>query len=148
MRPLLLIAPPLVLLAQPATAQESQIAPVVGDIQEKLRDPALGKRMQAVSQSLVDVLMDLKVGKVAAALDGRQPSTAEANQTVRDLVRRDHPGAESDLRRKVAEAGPALERGMAAMAEALPQISESAQRAAEALRRIENNLPSSDYPKR
>lgn len=142
------LALPLLLLATPSAAQDGSIAPAVRDIQEKLRDPALGKRMNAVSQSLVDVLLDLKVGKLAAAVDGRAPSAAEADETVRDLVRRDYPDGEAELRRKVAEAGPALSRSMAGLADALPSITKGAEQAAKTLRRIEGNIPDPTYPKR
>ena len=60
---------------------------------------------------LTRALLDMKVGEVEAAVEGREATPAERNHTVRDFVRRDDPNAERDIRRQVAEAGPRSSRG-------------------------------------
>ncbi len=143
------VALPFLLLAcaQPALA-ETRAQEIGNEAQKMLVDPATGRKIGAISGALVDVLLDMKVGKIAAAASGRVPNEAEANQSVRDLISRNDPSAEAKLRREVAAAGPALMRSMQAMAAILPQIVESADKAAKAVERVEGNLPSPDYPKR
>ncbi len=132
--PLSFLAAPAI--AQPAPAPVMQVPPETAD------------RLADSMQSLSDALLDLKVGGIQAALQGRDASPAERNVTVRDLARRDDPQIDRDLHQRIAEAKPKIEQSIRAVNEALPQITESLQRAQKAMERAIANMPDPNYPRR
>ena len=69
--------------------------------------------MQALSQAL----LDMKVGGVQAALEGRKATRAERNLTVRDLGRRNDPNFDRNIEQQIAAAKPKLEQSMRALNE-------------------------------
>ena len=107
---------PRVVLATPATA-----APDTIGLEQALRDPATAERIDRSLGALTDALLDLKVGGVKAALEGRKASPSEQALTVRDFERQEGRDPEA-IRRQVREAGPALTKGMNALAEAIPAM--------------------------
>jgi hypothetical protein len=100
--------------------------------------------MQALSQALLNV----KVGEVQAALEGRQPTPAERNMTVRDVARRDDPNFDRHLQQQIANAGPMMQRSMNALNQALPAMMKGLNDAQKALERAVANLPDPTYPNR
>ena len=133
---------PLLSLAAPAAA-----APDTSEIERALRDPAAAQRLDRSLEALTDALLDLKVGGVKAALEGREPSPSEQAQTIRDLERRQGRDPEA-IRRHVREAGPALAKGMNALADALPAMSRAMGDIEKAVERAAANMPDPNYPKR
>jgi hypothetical protein len=99
-------------------------------------------------QALSKAFLDLPVGDVQAALEGRQPTAAEKKLTVRDLSRRDNRDFDRDFQRQMAEAKPRIEQGMKALQQELPSILQSLQQAQQSLERAVANMPSPTYPKR
>jgi hypothetical protein len=122
-------------------------APAI-EVPQQLTDPAMAEKLGRTLDGLTNALLDLKVGEVEAAAKGRKATPAERNQTVGDLVRRDDPGAERDLRRHVAEAGPKIAQGMKALADAMPAITRALDDASRAIDRAVANMPDPTYPKR
>ena len=100
--------------------------------------------MQAMSKAL----LDLRVGEMQAAIDGRAPTKSEKKLTVRDLGRRNDPNFERKLNEQIANAGPMIDRSVKAMNEALPSIMQSVERARDAIERATANMPDPTYPKR
>jgi hypothetical protein len=100
--------------------------------------------MQALSQALLNV----RIGKVKAALDGREVSPQDRNLTVRDLARRDDPNFDRHLQQQVANVEPMMERSMNALNEALPAMMQGLAQAQKSLERAVANLPDPTYPKR
>jgi hypothetical protein len=100
--------------------------------------------MQALSQAM----LDLKVGGVQAAMEGRQPTPAERNLTVGDLVRRDDPQFDRHLQQQIAATRPKIEQSIHALNQALPEITADLQRAHQALQRAIANMPDPNYPRR
>jgi len=139
--PLLMCAVPA--LAQPAPAQEpaAQLPP-------ELTDPATADRLADTMQGLSQALLDLKVGEVQAALEGRRATPAEKNMTVRDLGRRDDPNFDRNVQRQVAQARPIMRHSMKALSDALPAMMHGLQQASDAIERAAANMPDPTYPRR
>lgn len=133
---------PFLLLAAPAAA-----APDTTGLEQALRDPATSDRLDRSLSALTDALLDLKVGGVKAALDGRKASPSEQSLTVRDIERSAGRDPE-ELRRHVREAGPALAKGLNALADAIPAMTRALGDIEKAVERAAANMPDASYPKR
>jgi len=133
---------PLLVLATPAAA-----APDTREIEQALRDPATAERIDRSLVAVTDALLDLKVGGVKAALEGRKASPSEQALTVRDLERSEGRDPEV-IRRQVREAGPALAKGMNALADAIPAMTRAMGDIEKAIERAAANMPDPNYPKR
>lgn len=133
---------PLLLLSAPAAA-----APDMREIERALRDPATAERLDRSLEALTDAFLDLKVGGVKAALEGRKASPSEQSLTLRDLERSEGRDPEA-IRRHIREAGPALAKGLNALAEALPAMSRALGDIETAVARAAANMPDPNYPKR
>ena len=133
---------PLLLLSAPAAA-----APDASGLEQALRDPATAERLDRSLKALTDALLDLKVGEVKAALEGRKAAPSEQALTVRELERRQGRDPEA-IRRQVREAGPALAKGMNALADAIPAMTRALGDIEQAVERAAANMPDPTYPKR
>jgi hypothetical protein len=140
LKKLLLI--PLVLSASPAVAQRAPQLP------PELTDPATAQRLSGAMQAISDAMLDVRIGEVRAALEGRPATPAERNMTVRDMARRDDPDFDRHLHHKLAKIGPTMQRSMAAINEALPVIMRDLSDAQHSLERAVSNLPDPTYPRR
>ena len=148
-----LILLPLMIAAAPAVAQTPAPAPAVplappAEIQRALTDPAMAERLSNAMQALSKAFLNLPVGEVQAALEGRKPTAAERRMTVRDAGRRDDRNFERDFQRQMAQSKPLIEAQMRALAQALPAMMQSLQQAGQALERATANMPDPTYPKR
>ncbi len=135
-----LAALPLLIIAVPAAAQ-----PAAPQLPRELSDPALGAKLGKMAGALSKALMDMEVGEIAAAAEGREASAAEKKRTVRDLTGPIDPGA---VERQVAAATPAMQRSMAALMNALPAMMAAMEGAIGEIDRAAANLPQPGYPKR
>ena len=133
---------PLLLLAAPAAA-----APDTSGLEQALRDPGTAERLDRSLGALTDALLDLKVGGVKAALEGRTASPTEQALTLRELERSEGRDPEA-IRRHVREAGPALSKGLNALAEAIPAMTRAMGDIEKAVERAAANMPDPTYPKR
>ena len=151
MRPSLVLLP-LSLCATPVLAQSAgpgtAAGPNVAQLPPELADPATADRLANSVQALSKALLDMKIGGVQAALEGRKASPAEKNLTVRDLARRDDPDLDRHLQQKIAEARPLIEQSIRAMNDALPAIQGSLVEAQKSLERAIANMPDPNYPRR
>jgi hypothetical protein len=134
-----LILLPLALVAAPASGQSNAI-----QLPPELTDPQTADRLSDAMQALSKIVLDLKVGEVEAALDGRKPTPAEKNMTLRELGHVD----DRQVQRKIAEAKPQIERSMKALQKSLPEVMSSLQQAQHSLDRAIANIPDPTYPKR
>ena len=146
--PLLCSTPALAQRQAPA-AQAPQ-APVQApqEVQHVLSDPATIDRMANTMQALSKAFLELPVGEVQAAMEGRQPTRAERKMTVRDLGRRDDKQFDRHVQEQIAGARPMIEQSMKAMAAALPAMMKSMEEAGNAMERAIANMPDPTYPKR
>ena len=135
---------PLVGFAAPALAQPvppPQLPP-------ELTDPRTADRLADAMQGLSQAFLDLRVGEVRAALEGRQASPAEKRMTVRDMARRDDPDFDRHMRQDMANVRPMVHQSMNAVSQALPQMMQGLAQAQQALERAVANLPDPTYPRR
>src|SRR5689334_640786 len=107
-----LILLPVLVTATPALAQSAP--PAASKVPPQLLDPRMADRLADTMQSLSKALLDLPVGEIQATVEGREPTAAERKLTVRDLGRRDDPNFDKKFRQQIAQARPAIEKGMKA----------------------------------
>ena len=132
----------LLLGAAPALAEPAPKIP------PQLFDPRTADRLADTMQSLSKAFLDLPVGEVRAAIEGREPTAVEKKLTVRDLGRRDDPNFDRNFRQQIAQARPAIEQGMKALSTALPAIEKAVDDASRAIDRAAANMPDPTYPRR
>lgn len=133
-----ILALPLLLSATPLYAQTSvpQIPPAAAD------------KVANTLDAVTDAIMSLPVGRLQAAIDGRAPTAAEQQMTVRDLEARKDPAFETKLHRRIAETRPMVRQSIRAVNDAIPQVVDGLQQVSRSLQRATANLPDPTYPKR
>lgn len=148
MRALLALAP-LALLASPAIAAP----PARDDVQipAELTDPAMAETLGRMLGALARTMMDMPVGELQAAVEGREATAADKARTVRDVAGAG-PDLERSVERQVAEVMPRMQAAMKAMSKSLPAMARAVEKAAAemegSLDRATANLPQPGYPKR
>ncbi len=147
MRALMVLAP-LVMLAAPAAASDPEKD---FEIPAELTDPAMAETLGRMLGSVTRVMLDLPVGELQAAVEGREASTADKRRTIRDMAGRD-PDIERKVERQVADAVPRMQAAMKAMAASVPAMARALEQAAEQMEgsidRATANMPTPGYPKR
>lgn len=141
-----LIALPFTAIAAPALAQQAPppAAPEVIQLPPELTDPKWADRLTDAMVAMSKVFLELPVGEVEAAIEGRQPTAADKRRTVRSETKM----SERELRQQIEEARPAMQAGMKAMSAALPAIMKGMSEAQREMERAMANVPRPDYPKR
>jgi hypothetical protein len=132
---------PLLMTSVPAAAQS---APPALQLPPELTDPATADRLSDAMQALSSIFLDMKVGGVQAAVEGREPTPSERNLRVRDLGKVD----EKQLQQQIAEAKPQIQAHIKAFQKALPEMMKSLDQAQKSLDRLTANMPDPNYPKR
>jgi len=140
----------LLFAASPAFAQApAPSGPQATDeVQRTLRDPGTAEKVGDMMQALSKAFLELRVGEVQAAVEGRKPTARDRKLTVRELGRRGDANFDRNLREQVAASKPMIEASMKALAEALPGMMKSMEEASKSLDRAAANMPSPTYPKR
>jgi hypothetical protein len=118
--------------AAPLPPPESSI-----EIPPQKKDPHFNDRLMDMSDALSKAFLDLKVGEVEAAAEGRPVTAADRDRTVGQVVRI----SPQELDRQIAEARPKVEAATQALARELPKISRSLSEAARGLKRAADNMP-------
>ncbi len=144
MRALLLI--PLLALGAPALAQSAPYDAQA--IPPAVLDPALPEQLGRMAGALTHAFMNLPVGEVEAAIEGRPPSPADRRKTVGSETRRDNPYAERDIQRDVASSAGMVQQSARAMQRAMPAVQRALGEAAAEIGRATANLPDPTYPRR
>ena len=138
-----LIFLPLLLCASPVMARDHAL-----QIPPELTDPAAAQKLTNVLQVLSNTVLNMRVGEVQAAIEGRPATPADRNVTVGDIVRRDDPDFDHHLQQQMANVGPKVQQGMKALNQAIPPLMQSLAEAKQALQRAVANMPDPNYPKR
>jgi hypothetical protein len=141
---------PLMLVASPALAQPPAPAapPETIVVPPELTDPAMADKLGAMMQGLSKAFLNLPVGEVEAAVEGRPATRADRGRTIRELGRREDPYFERDLDRQLADSRAVMQASMKAFATALPAMIKGLSDAGRELEKATANLPSPNYPKR
>ncbi len=147
---LMLTLLPLAALADSALAAPSPAPPPVDEIRipPELTDPAMIERIGGMVGSLSGALLNLPIGEIEAAVEGRPVTPADRHRTIREVATRDDPDFERNLQHDIATGGVAAQAGIKAMANALPAIGRAASEARREIERATANLPSPTYPRR
>src|SRR5690348_5830933 len=104
-----LIILPLLLASRPALAEPAPQLP------PELTDPATVQRLTNTIQTLSGAFLNMRVGEVTAALEGRVATPEERNLTVGDLARRDDRDFDRHFHDQIANVGPTMQRSIQAM---------------------------------
>jgi hypothetical protein len=139
MRKLILL--PLLMSATPAFAQPPEVP-------RELTDPATADRIAGGIQGMSQALLDLRVGALQAAIEGRRPTASDRRLTVRDLGRREDPDFDRKLNQQIADAKPMIHQSMKALNDALPAVMQELEQAQQSIERAIANMPDPTYPKR
>ena len=140
----LLIALPLMLVAAPAAAQQyPQPGP---EVERVLNDPAMADTLGRVAGVLTRSLMNLPVGEMEAAIEGRPVTPADRARTVRDSV--GDPDLERRVAAEAAQSGRTMQAAGKAMMSSLPAIMGAIGQAQDAIERAVANMPNPNYPRR
>jgi hypothetical protein len=127
---------PLSLCAAPGIAQPLPDPPQV--------PPATVDRAADAMQSLSKAFLDLPVGEVQAAVEGRKSTSADRHRTVASET-----GLSArELQQRIAAAKPQIEQSVEAINRALPEITQDLQRAQQSIQRALSNMPDPNYPRR
>ncbi len=148
MRICLLIAP-LVLMATPSLAQAPAPAapPEAITVPPELTDPATAEKLTRMMQAMSKAFLNLPVGELEAAAEGRPATRADRRRTIRDIGRLEDPNFERKFERSLADSRVGIQASMRAFAAALPAMSKAMSEVARELERATANLPSPNYPK-
>ncbi len=142
MRAILILVPAL-LGATPALAAQPGPAPVLPPV---LTDPAMADQLGRVAGAVTRSLMNLPVGEVEAAIEGRPVTREDRARTVRDSI--GDPYVEQRIANEAAASGRTMQAATKALVGSLPAIMGALEGARAELERAIGNLPDPTYPRR
>jgi len=134
---------PLLMAAAPVAAAAPQQQPQP-QVPPQLSDPAMVDRLAGTMQAMSRAFLDLPVGEIEAAVEGRPPTPADRNRTLRS----ENPNLDREVQAQIAQARPMIRQSMKAIADALPAVMKSLHEARESIERAAANMPDPNYPKR
>ena len=146
-----LLVVPLALMASPVLAQgrpAPAAPPETITVPPELSDPATAEKLGRMMQAMSKAFLDLPVGEIEAAAEGRPATRADRRRTVRELGRRDDPNFERNFQRDLAQSRVAMQASMKAFVAALPAMMKGLTEAGRELEKATANMPSPTYPKR
>ena len=134
----MLVATP-ALAAQPLPAAAPVLPPV-------LTDPAMADQLGRVAGAVTRSLMNLPVGELEAAIEGRPATRADRSRTIRDSI--GDPYVEERIESQAAASGRTIQAASQALANSLPAILQAIDGATADIERAVANLPDPTYPRR
>jgi len=134
---------PLLMAAAPVAAAAPQQQPQP-QVPPQLSDPAMVDRLAGTMQAMSRAFLDLPVGEIEAAVEGRPPTPADRNRTLRS----EDPNLDREVQTQIAQARPMIRQSMKAISDALPAVMKSIHDARESIERAAANMPDPNYPKR
>ena len=145
-----LVLLPFALMAGPALAQSPKPAapPETITVPPELTDPAMAEKLSRMMQAMSQAFLNLPVGEIEAAAEGRPPTAADKKRTVREAGRMDDPNFERNFNEHLADSRGATGASMKALAAALPAMMKGLTEAGRELEKATANMPSPNYPKR
>ncbi len=140
---ILIAALPVLLTAAPVAAAPPRAAP---QLPPELTDPAIADQLGRVAGVLTRSLMDLPVGEIEAAIEGRPPTPADRHKRVRDTVA--DPYFEQRVAADAAASGRTMQAAGRALAASLPAIMGALGEVEREIERAVANIPDPTYPRR
>ncbi len=132
---------PLMLAPAPALA-----APGQPNLPSELSDPAMADRLGKMMGALTRSLLDMPVGEMEAAVEGRQPSAKDRGRTLGDHV--GGPEAAREVEARVSASGRQVQAIGQLLVESLPSIMGALENVEREIERRAANLPDPSYPRR
>jgi hypothetical protein len=142
MKSLLLFVPALMAASTAVAAPPNDAE--AGEVTRILNDSRMAEQMTARTKALSKAMLDLPVGEVEAAVQGRPVTAADKRRTVGTATGL----TQQQLDAQIAAAEPAIRSGMKAMGAAIPAMMQAVTRMAEQMERAIANMPDPTYPKR
>ena len=139
---LIIFALPLLSLAAPVAAAPRP-AP---QLPPELSDPRMADQLGRVAGVLTRSLMNLPVGEIEAAVEGRPATRADRARTVGDSV--GDPDLDQRVAAEAAQSGRTMQAASRALMSSLPAIMAALDQAKDELERATANLPDPTYPRR
>ena len=131
--------------AEPLPVPPAMVAPILPPV---LTDPAMADRVGNVAGAVTRSLMNLPVGEVEAAIEGRVPTRADRRRTVRDSI--GDPYLDQRIAAEAAQSGRTIQvvsqAATRALAASLPAILQAVEGARGEIERVIGNLPNPTYP--
>ncbi len=117
-------------------------------IPRELTDPAMADRLGRTMGAMAHAVMNLPVGEVQAAIEGRPATSADRNRRVRDIAGSNGDQLANNVARDGATAGRAMQGVTRALVASLPAIMQAVRGAEAEIERATANLPDPSYPRR
>jgi hypothetical protein len=127
-------------------AVPARAAPPAPQLPPELTDPAMADKLGRVAGVLTKSLMDLPVGEVEAAIEGRPATPADRARHVRDEV--NDPYLEQRVATEAAQSGRKMQAATKALVASLPSIMGALDRVQDEVERAVANIPDPTYPRR
>jgi len=146
-----LLVLPLAMMASPALGQTKPAPAAPAEtiaIPPALTDPATADKLARMMQALSQAFLNLPVGEIEAAAQGRAVTPADRNRTLREVGRRGNPNFERDLQKELAGSRVVVQAATKAFAAALPSMMKGLSDAGRELEKATANMPRPNYPKR
>ena len=126
--------------ASPALAAPPPMLPPV------LTDPALADQLGHIAGAVTRSLMNVPVGELEAAIEGRPATPADRGRTVGDSIGDRY--VEQRIAEQAAQSGRTMQAATKALAASLPAIMQALDGAKGEIERAIGNMPSPVYPRR
>ena len=133
--------------AAPASAAPPP-APAPIAIPRELTDPAMADRLGRTMGAMAHAVMNIPVGEMQAAIEGRPVTRADRNRRIGDVAGPDGRAMADHVAGNGAATGRAMQAAGRAMIGALPAILEAVRGAESEIERATSNLPDPTYPSR
>ena len=133
---------PLLLAAAPVAAAPRDVP----QLPPELSDPRMADQLGRVAGVLTRSLMNLPVGEVEAAIEGRPATPADRARTVRDHV--GDPYLDQRVAAEAAQTGRTMQAASKALMSSLPAIMAALGQARGELERAVANMPDPTDPRR
>lgn len=131
--------------AAPATVAPAQPpAPPPVELPPEVADGRMVEQLGSVVNAVSRAVLNLPVGELEAAVEGRPATRADQKRTVRTVTGVSEREIEADLE----ESKEVVKAGSQAVVRSLPVIVEALNKAGEEIERATANLPQPGYPKR
>ena len=136
-------AAPVSALPPPAPYPEAPIA-----MPRALTDPAMADQLGRTMGAMAHAMMNMPVGEMQAAIEGRPATPADRNRRVRDVAGPDGRAMADHVASNGAATGRVMQAAGRAMIGALPAILQAVRGAESEIERATANLPDPTYPRR
>jgi len=133
--------------AAPASAAPPP-APAPIAIPRELTDPAMADRLGRTMGAMAHAVMNIPVGEMQAAIEGRPVTRADRNRRIGDVAGPDGRAMADHVAGNGAATGRAMQAAGRAMIGALPAILQAVRGAESEIERATANLPDPTYPRR